>query len=323
MVLKTAISEIAKRIVVILFVVTGTFLLVRAAPGDPAAFMAGEAGSGDPDFIAHLRVQMGLDKPLPVQLGYYLRDHAAFDLGQSYRENRPVFDMIAERLPNTLALAGAAFVLALVMGTTAGFVAAVFRGRWIDRVISVGSVLFFSSPYYWVALMAILLFSAKLGWFPSHGTETIGAGYSGLRALLDYLHHLVLPATASALFSMAIYARLVRASMIDTANALFVKAAHAKGMAPARIWFRHVLRTSLLPITTMAGVQAGQLVAGTILTETVFAWPGIGRLMYEALGARDYNVVIGVFIVTSLIVILSNLLVDLLYRFVDPRTRAA
>ncbi len=323
MVLKTAISEFAKRIVVILFVVTGTFLLVRAAPGDPAAFMAGEAGSGDPDFIAHLRVQMGLDKPLPVQLGYYLRDLAAFDLGQSYRENRPVFDMIAERLPNTLALAGAAFVLALVMGTTAGFVAAVFRGRWIDRVISVGSVLFFSSPYYWVALMAILLFSGKLGWFPSHGTETIGAGYSGLRALLDYLHHLVLPATASALFSMAIYARLVRASMIDTANALFVKAAHAKGMAPARIWFRHVLRTSLLPITTMAGVQAGQLVAGTILTETVFAWPGIGRLMYEALGARDYNVVIGVFIVTSLIVILSNLLVDLLYRFVDPRTRAA
>lgn len=319
----TILSETLKRVLVIVLVITGTFLLVRSAPGDAAEFIAGEAASGDPAFIAQLRVQMGLDKPMIVQLGLYLRDVASLDLGMSYREGRPVLDIILERLPNTLILAGTAFVLALVLGTTAGFAAAVFRGTWIDRVISLGSVLFFSSPYYWVALLAIILFSAKLGWLPSGGTQTIGAGYEGVRAVLDYIHHLIMPAVASALFTMAIYARLVRASMTDVANTLFVKAAHAKGMAPARIWFRHVLRTSLLPITTMAGVQAGQLVAGTILTETVFAWPGIGRLMYDALVARDYNVVIGVFIVTSLIVILANLVVDLLYRFVDPRTRAA
>jgi peptide/nickel transport system permease protein len=319
----TILSETLKRVLVIVLVITGTFLLVRSAPGDAAEFIAGEAASGDPAFIAQLRVQMGLDKPMIVQLGLYLRDVASLDLGMSYREGRPVLDIILERLPNTLILAGTAFVLALVLGTTAGFVAAVFRGTWIDRVISLGSVLFFSSPYYWVALLAIILFSAKLGWLPSGGTQTIGAGYEGARAVLDYIHHLIMPAVASALFTMAIYARLVRASMTDVANTLFVKAAHAKGMAPARIWLRHVLRTSLLPITTMAGVQAGQLVAGTILTETVFAWPGIGRLMYDALVARDYNVVIGVFIVTSLIVILANLVVDLLYRFVDPRTRAA
>lgn len=319
----TILSETLKRVLVIVLVITGTFLLVRSAPGDAAEFIAGEAASGDPAFIAQLRVQMGLDKPMVVQLGLYLRDVASLDLGMSYREGRPVLDIILERLPNTLILAGTAFVLALILGTTAGFVAAVFRGTWIDRVISLGSVLFFSSPYYWVALLAIILFSAKLGWLPSGGTQTIGAGYEGARAVLDYIHHLIMPAVASALFTMAIYARLVRASMTDVANTLFVKAAHAKGMAPARIWFRHVLRTSLLPITTMAGVQAGQLVAGTILTETVFAWPGIGRLMYDALVARDYNVVIGVFIVTSLIVILANLVVDLLYRFVDPRTRAA
>lgn len=319
----TILSETLKRVLVIVLVITGTFLLVRSAPGDAAEFIAGEAASGDPAFIAQLRVQMGLDKPMIVQLGLYLRDVASLDLGMSYREGRPVLDIILERMPNTLILAGTAFVLALVLGTTAGFVAAVFRGTWIDRAISLGSVLFFSSPYYWVALLAIILFSAKLGWLPSGGTQTIGAGYEGARAVLDYIHHLIMPAVASALFTMAIYARLVRASMTDVANTLFVKAAHAKGMAPARIWFRHVLRTSLLPITTMAGVQAGQLVAGTILTETVFAWPGIGRLMYDALVARDYNVVIGVFIVTSLIVILANLVVDLLYRFVDPRTRAA
>ncbi|MDP5348756.1 MAG: ABC transporter permease [Paracoccaceae bacterium] len=319
----TILSETLKRALVIVLVITGTFLLVRSAPGDAAEFIAGEAASGDPAFIAQLRVQMGLDKPMIVQLGLYLRDVASLDLGMSYREGRPVLDIILERLPNTLILAGTAFVLALVLGTTAGFVAAVFRGTWIDRVISLGSVLFFSSPYYWVALLAIILFSAKLGWLPSGGTQTIGAGYEGARAALDYVHHLIMPAVASALFTMAIYARLVRASMTDVANTLFVKAAHAKGMAPARIWFRHVLRTSLLPITTMAGVQAGQLVAGTILTETVFAWPGIGRLMYDALVARDYNVVIGVFIVTSFIVILANLVVDLLYRFVDPRTRVA
>ena len=321
--LKIVLSETAKRIIVILCVITGTFLLVRAAPGDPASSLAGGAASGGPEYIASLGEQMGLDKPLLVQFAYYFRDLANLDLGRSYREGRPVLDMILERLPNTLILAGAAFILALVMGTAAGFVAAIHRGGWVDRIISIGSMLFFSSPYYWVALMAILLFSGKLGWLPSHGTQTIGAGYVGVAAILDYLHHLVMPALASALFSMAIYARLVRASMIDAANSLFVKAAHARGMSPAKIWFRHVLRTSLLPITTMAGIQAGQLVAGTILTETVFAWPGIGRLMYEALGARDYNVVIGVFISTSIIVILANLVVDLLYRFVDPRTRGA
>lgn len=319
---KTILSEALKRVLVIVLVIAGTFLLVRSAPGDPAEFIAGEAASGDPAFIEQLRVQMGLDKPMLVQLGIYMSDVATLDLGMSYREGRPVLEMILERLPNTLILAGTAFVLALFLGTTAGFIAAVFRGTWIDRVISLGSVLFFSSPYYWVALMAIMLFSAKLGWLPSGGTQTIGAGYEGLRGALDYIHHLIMPATASALFTMAIYARLVRASMTDVANTLFVKAAHAKGMTPGRIWFRHVLRTSLLPITTMAGVQAGQLVAGTILTETVFAWPGIGRLMYDALVARDYNVVIGVFIITSLIVILANLVVDLLYRYVDPRTRS-
>ncbi|AVO37517.1 ABC transporter permease [Pukyongiella litopenaei] len=320
---RTILSETLKRIIVLVLVITATFLLVRSAPGDPAEFIAGESASGDPAFIEALRARMGLDKPLIVQLGIYLGDVAVLDLGMSYREGRPVLDMILERLPNTLILAGTAFVMALVMGTAAGFTAAVFRGTWIDRVISLGSVLFFASPYYWVALLAIILFSAKLGWLPSGGTQTIGAGYEGARAVLDYIHHLIMPATASALFTMAIYARLVRASMTDVANTLFVKAAHAKGMVPGRVWFRHVLRTSLLPITTMAGVQAGQLVAGTILTETVFAWPGIGRLMYDSLVARDYNVVIGVFIVTSLIVILANLVVDLLYRFVDPRTRAA
>lgn len=320
---RTILIETLKRAAVIALVIAGTFLLIRSAPGDPAEFIAGEAASGDPAFIEQLRAQMGLDQPLYVQLGIYLRDVATLNLGVSYREGRPVLEMILERLPNTLILAGTAFVMALILGTVAGFVAAVNRGTWKDKVISLGSVLFFSSPYYWVAMLAIILFSAKLGWLPSGGTMTIGAGYAGARAAIDYIHHLIMPATASALFTMAIYARLVRASMTDVANTLYVKAAHAKGMASGRIWRRHVLRTSLLPITTMAGVQAGQLVAGTILTETVFAWPGIGRLMYDALIARDYNVVIGVFIMTSLIVILANLVVDLLYRYVDPRTRAA
>lgn len=318
---RTLAVEITKRLAVILLVVVGTFLLVRAAPGDPAVLLAGE--SGDAAQLARIRAEMGLEQPLAVQLAAYLRDVLTFDLGVSFRQNRPVLDMILERLPNTLALAGAAFLIALVLGVAAGFLAAVRRGTWVDRVVSMGSVLFFSSPYYWVALMMVLFFSGTLGWFPSGGTETIGADHGPVGAVLDYLHHLILPATASALFTMAIYARLVRASMIEVSNAVFVKAAQARGMAPGRIWRRHVLRCSLMPITTMAGVQAGQLVAGTILTETVFAWPGIGRLMYDALVARDYNVVIGVFIVTSVIVILANLATDLLYRFVDPRTTRA
>jgi peptide/nickel transport system permease protein len=167
--------------------------------------------------------------------------------------------------------------------------------------------------------MAVLLFSVQLGWLPGFGMETVGAGHQGLAHVMDVAEHLILPALTLGLFFMAIYARLTRASMLEVINMDFIKTAKAKGVYPARIWRVHVLRNAILPVITLAGIQAGQLVGGAVLTETVFAWPGIGRLMFDALLQRDYNLLLGVFFVSSAMVILFNLATDLVYTLVDPR----
>jgi peptide/nickel transport system permease protein len=177
-------------------------------------------------------------------------------------------------------------------------------------------------PLFWVALMAILLFSVKLEWLPSFGYETVGGGYTGIARALDIGRHLILPAMTLGLFFTAVYARMTRASMLEVRGIDFVKTAHAKGLHPRIVERRHVLRNALLPVVTLAGLQAGQLVGGAVLTETVFAWPGIGRLMFDALIQRDYPVILGVFFVSSALVVVFNLITDLVYRLVDPRIGA-
>ena len=181
--------------------------------------------------------------------------------------------------------------------------------------------MFYATPLFWVALMAVVVFSVWLGWLPGFGYETVGAGYTGLARALDIGRHLILPATTLGLFFMAVYARMTRASMLEVSRLDFVKTARAKGLKRGVIQRRHVLRNALLPVITLAGLQAGQIFGGAILTETVFAWPGIGRLMFEAIGQRDYNVILGVFFVSAAMVLLFNLLTDLLYVVVDPRIR--
>lgn len=318
---------LAGRIVKAVFVLAGilvlNFLLIHAAPGDPAAVMAGEAGAADPLFIQQLREKFGLDRPLHEQLGRYLLGVAQGDLGFSYRQQAPVAELILDRLPATLLLTGAAFGVSLLFGIVMGAAAARRVGTWTDTLISTVALLFYATPLFWAALMAILLFSVTLGWLPSFGYETVGADYGPMGRALDIARHLVLPALTLGLFFTAIYARMTRASMLEVAQMDYVKTARAKGLADGAIQRRHVLRNALLPIVTLAGLQAGQLVGGAILTETVFAWPGIGRLMFEALGARDYQVLLGVFFVSALMVIIFNLVTDLIYRVVDPRIREA
>lgn len=318
---------LAGRIVKAVFVLAGilvlNFLLIHAAPGDPAAVMAGEAGAADPLFIQQLREKFGLDRPLHEQLGRYLLGVAQGDLGFSYRQQAPVAELILDRLPATLLLTGAAFGVSLLFGIVMGAAAARRVGTWTDTLVSTVALLFYATPLFWAALMAILLFSVTLGWLPSFGYETVGADYGPMGRALDIARHLVLPALTLGLFFTAIYARMTRASMLEVAQMDYVKTARAKGLADGAIQRRHVLRNALLPIVTLAGLQAGQLVGGAILTETVFAWPGIGRLMFEALGARDYQVLLGVFFVSALMVIIFNLVTDLIYRVVDPRIREA
>lgn len=318
-----AIEFLARRLFKALFVVIGVvvlnFLLIQLAPGDPATVLAGEAGAGDAEFIVQLRKQFGLDQPLYVQLFLYLKGIASFDLGFSYRNNLPVIDLIAERLPATILLTGSAFVLSLILGIALGVWAAARRGKLADSLIMSGALLFYATPLFWLALMSMLVFSLRLDWLPPFGMETVGSGFTGLRHALDVAHHLVLPAVTLGLFFTAIYTRLTRASMLEVMSLDFVKTARAKGVPPGEVTRRHVLRNALLPVFTFAGIQAGQLLGGAVLTETVFAWPGIGRLMFDALVQRDYPVLLGVFLVTSTMVVLVNLITDLLYRFVDPR----
>lgn len=297
------------------------FFLLQLAPGDAADVMAGESGSATAESLLALRSQFGLDRPITAQLWSYLTHLAHFELGHSPRYGAAVETLIGQRLGVTLALMGLALVFALVFGVTLGVVMASYRGRWPDRLLSAGSQFFYSVPGFWVGLMLIVLFSVKLGWLPTGGAGTIGGNLTGWAALLDTLRYLVLPAGSLALIYMAIYARLTRASMIDVARQDFVRTATAKGLAPLTVTLRHVLRNALLPITTMAGLHLGGMLGGAVVIETVFSLPGLGRLAYDAVMARDYNVLLGILLISSLLVIVTNLVVDVLQAWLDPRIR--
>ena len=316
-------SRFAKAIVVLLGIVVLNFCLIHAAPGDPAAVMAGEAGAADEIFLQQLREKFGLDQPFHVQLWNYVSGVLQLDLGYSYRQEAPVLDLILDRLPATLLLTGSAFFISIGLGILAGAMAAVRVGSWADTAITTLALLFYATPLFWVALMGILLFSVQLGWLPAFGMETVGGGYTGFARWLDIAHHLILPALTLGLFFTAIYTRMARASMLETAGEDFVKTARAKGLTEGKITRRHVMRNAMLPVVTLAGLQAGQIVGGAVLTETVFAWPGIGRLMFDALLQRDYNLLLGVFLISSAMVLLFNLITDLIYLIVDPRIELA
>jgi peptide/nickel transport system permease protein len=312
-------QRLVKMAAMIVAIAVANFLLIHAAPGDPASVMAGEAGAADPQFLAQLRAQFGLDQPLSTQLAIYLGHLLHGDLGMSYRQGRPVASLIAERLPATLLLTGTAFAFALAMGMLLGALAAQRVGRWADSVITVLALGFFATPIFWVGLMLVLVFSVWLDWLPSFGMNTVGADYTGWAAVADTSQYLLLPALTLGLFYMAVYARLTRASMLEVATQDFVRTARAKGVPEGRILRRHVLRNALLPVITYAGIQAGQLIGGSILVETVFAWPGVGRLAFDALLARDYQLLLGVFLCTSVLTVVFNLVTDVVYAWVDPR----
>ena len=320
--LRFLLPRLVKMAAVVLGIVVVNFLLIHAAPGDPASVIAGQSGAADPKFMEQLRHQFGLDRPLHEQLWLYLRGVLSGDLGVSHRQQRTVASLIGERLPATLLLTGAAFLFAVVAGVALGAAAARRVGRVTDSVITVLALAFYATPLFWVGLMLVLVFSVWLDWLPSFGMQSVTGDVQGWDAVLDVARHLVLPALTLGLFYMAVYARLTRASMLEVADQDYVKTARAKGAPEGRILRLHILRNALLPVVTVAGIQAGQLIGGSILVETVFAWPGIGRLAFDALLARDYQLLLGVFLCTAVLVVVFNLLTDLLYLVIDPRVEA-
>lgn len=312
-------GRLVRTLMLTVAVVLLSFFLIRLAPGDAATVMAGQSGYADETFIKSLRLEYGLDRPLPVQLWKYGAAVARGDLGLSYERRQPVLDVVLDRLPNTLLLDGFALVVALAGGLTLGAFAARRPGSAGDAGVTTLAMLFYAVPQFWLGMMAVLVFSVWLNWLPPFGLESIGADHKGLLRAADIAQHMLLPGMTLALYYMAGYARLTRAQMIEIAEQDFVKTARAKGLSERQVMRRHIRRNALIPIITYAGLQASILVGGTVLVENVFSWPGIGTLAYEAVTARDNPLLLGIFIVTSVLVGFFNLLTDIAYTLADPR----
>ena len=317
--LRYAGRRLAQVVPVVLAMAVFNFALLHLAPGDAADVLAGESGSSTPELMAQLRADFGLDRPLLVQLGFYLRQVLSLDLGFSFRHQLPVRELLLSRLPATLVLMGTAISLAVTLGIVLGVLAARYVNTWVDGVVSVFALLSYATPIFWIGLMLIVLFGIHLGWLPTNGMTRAGTGAAGLAYALDVGRHLILPAATLALFYVALYTRLMRAAMLEVYTLDYVQSARAKGLGEGRIALKHVLRNALLPVITMAGVQVGHLLGGSVLVETVFGWPGLGRLAFESVFARDLNLLLGLLLFSSLLVVLANLATDLLYSVLDPR----
>ncbi len=288
---------------VVLGVAFVVFAMVRLIPGDPAMVIAGQAAT--PEYIAAIRGDLGLDRPIAVQFGIYLANLARGDLGRSVKSRAPVTEELWARLPNTAQLAAASIAVAAVVGVGAGVVSAVRPYSMLDSAVMVVALAGLSIPIFWSGLMMILVFSVHFGWFPAVGTGSVA--------------HLVLPSVTLGMTSAAIIARMTRSSMLEVLRTDYVRTARAKGQVERAVIGRHALKNALIPVITVIGLQTGTLLSGAVLTESVFAWPGVGRLLVEGILTRDYPVVQATVLLVAVVFVLVNLVVDVLYAVVDPR----
>ncbi|MEV8513373.1 ABC transporter permease [Dactylosporangium sp. NPDC051484] len=310
-------NRLLKAVLTIWIAITATFFLLRLLPGDPTTLMV--EGDMTPEMRAALLKTYGLDRPLFEQYFAYLRELLHGNFGISFRQIQPVSDILLDRLPWTLLLAGTAFVLTIAVGIPVGVFAAANRDRWPDKVLQGlgigGHALFVPS----VAMLLLVFVGARLGWFPIGGA--IDPDTRGAAAYLSLAHHLVLPVLSLVLVQLGPYALTLRTNLVDVLGEDYIRAARARGLSGRRRLWKHALRNAILPALTLMGLQLGTLVGGAVLTETVFAYPGIGRLIFEAVGQRDYPVLQGAFIMLAITVVVANALTDLLYAVLNPRIR--
>lgn len=304
---------------VLLAIAALNFVILQLAPGDIVDVLAGEAGAATPEYMAELRRSFGLDQPVWVQFIRYMTSLIRLELGFSFRQNMPVFDLIVDRLPATVLLMTAALVIAVVLGAGLGLLAAMRVYSIADGVIQIFVLISYAIPTFWLGLMAIVLFSARLGWLPSGGMFTIGADLSGWRYALDVARHLALPALTLSTFYLAVYTKLVRTAMLELYGVDYVRTARAKGLSKARVTLVHAFPNALLPMVTIIGYQVGSLLSGAVLVESVFSWPGLGRLAFESILARDFNLLLGILFLSSVLVVVINVLIDVVYALIDPR----
>ena len=311
-----------------------SFLFIRLLPGDPITLMAGERGISDERY-AKLMAQFGFDRPLLAQYWDYFTGILQGDLGSSFKTKRPVWDEFFARFPATVELSVCAMVFAVIVGLPAGIIAAVNRGKWPDQVLMTTALVGFSMPIFWWALLLIILFSNTLGLTPVSGRIAVlyyfpnGTGFMLIDALrsnqagafTSAVQHLILPTIVLGTVPLAVIARQTRSAMLEVLSEDYVRTAKAKGLSPLRINGLHALRNAMIPVITVIGLSVGTLLAGAILTETIFAWPGIGKWMVDAISSRDYTVVQGGLLMIAIIVMVVNLLVDVAYGFINPKIR--
>ena len=311
--------RLAQAIALVLAVVVLNFALIHAAPGDPVETIAGASGGMSDELKAELRRDYGLDRPWAVQLGHYLAKVASGDLGYSYFFNLPVASLIAERIPATLLLVSAAVLSAFSLGTTLGVLSSGRPNGALSQLINVLSLVGFAAPVFWTGILLIIVLAGVWPLFPVSDMRSLDAPTTGWAGMLDVLHHLVLPALTLGLVYLAQYSRLSRASMLEVLGSDYIRTARAKGLAEGRVLYKHALRNAVLPVVTILGLQFGNVMAGAIVVETVFNWPGLGRLAFEAVMRRDYPTILGVLLFSAIVVLVMNQITDLVYRLIDPR----
>jgi peptide/nickel transport system permease protein len=314
-------QRLAQLVPILFVIICVNFLLLHLAPGDPISYLIGDAAVSE-EYVAELRARYGLDRPVYEQLGIYLVQIMHGDLGYSLVSREDVSTILLSRLPATLLLLGTQFILAIIFGTVLGVISASRRGRAVDQGVTVISLVGFAVPPFFLAQMLMLIFSLQLEWFPAQGMRSLRHhNMSDFAAALDVLHHLVLPAATLTIFNMALIARVSRASMVNTLRLEFITYARSKGVRERTVIWTHALRNAFLPVITVIGLHFRTLIAGAILTETVFAWPGLGRLTFDSITSRDYPVLMGILLVIGITVVIGNLLTDIAYAYLDPRVR--
>ncbi len=310
--------RLAQAIPLVFVVIVINFLLIHAAPGDPVDILVGNLDA-DPEFLAQVRREFGLDQPLHIQLWTYLLKVLRLDLGYSLRFRQDVATIILSRLPATLLLMSTSLIISSVVGVLLGVMAARRPYSAADTSATLMAVAGYSMPVFWLGQLMLLVFAVALGWFPIQGMVSLRAPSQGWGRVIDVAHHLVLPALTYSVYHLTLIYRLTRVKMQDTLALDFVTTARAKGLGETRVVYGHALRNALLPVITVVGLHVGHMLAGSVLTETVFAWPGLGRLMFEGVSARDYPVLLGLFTCISTTVIAANVVTDIVYAWIDPR----
>jgi peptide/nickel transport system permease protein len=317
--LRLLIRRFALAVPLVFGVVTLTFFLIHLAPGDPALILAGDAPT--PEFLSAVRAAYGLDQSVWRQFVAFFCKAVAGDFGTSIYYGRPVFLVILDRLPATILLTGTALVVASSLGIIVGVAAAKRAGSRADTMISAVSLIGYSVPSFWVGQLFVLLFALQLHWFPAGGMTTVRARYIGVDAMLDVGMHMVLPVATLAVFLMTLTARFTRAAMVEALDQDFVIVAEAKGVCRRRIVWHHAFRNALVTTVTVIGLEFGAVIAGALVIEVIYSWPGLGRLFYDAIFRRDFPLLTGCFILTSTMVVVVNALTDVACAVIDPRLR--